>query len=241
MSAHAPFERVWDAAPFTVDYLPGTGRDLVISFASVGHDPRRAPAPEFVGTAWGKSARHALFVSDKKRSWANDPGFEVALSGAVAEVKARTEIDRIAAMGLSMGAFSALVAAHVLALDLVLAFGPQKSVFPDHAPEETRWAEWRARLPAPRWPVAPAPSTGHAYLFHGAVDDWAQSQRFALHPRMEQVIFADQTHCSLVPHLKKRGALAGLLEAGLAGDRRRLLRIAASAGGLSRKRFEAAQ
>lgn len=241
MSAPARFERVWDAGPVAVDYLPGTGRDLVISFASVGHDPHQRPSPEFVGTAWDQGARHALFVSDESRSWANDPGFEAALAGVVARVASRAEIERIAAVGLSMGAFSALVAAHALALDLVLAFGPQYSVLPEHAPEETRWAEWCARLPAPRWPVAPAPCAGHAYLFHGAKDDWAQTARFAPHPRMDQVIFADQTHSGLVPHLKARGALAGLLEAGLAGDRRRLLRIAGSAGGITRTRFEAAQ
>lgn len=86
--------------------------------------------------------------------------------------------------------------------------------------------DWRPAMGA-----GPAPG-GRVFLFHGAQDDLAQAAGFAPAPRTDHLIFADRGHSDLVPHLKARGALAGLLEAALAGDRRRLLRIASSAGGV---------
>ncbi|PTV94774.1 hypothetical protein C8J27_10642 [Rhodobacter aestuarii] len=235
------FERLWDRAPFAVDYLPGKGADLVISFASIGHDPTRPPAPEFVATATGRGTeahpRPALFISDASRSWANDLGFEAALLESFKAVQARQEVARIATLGLSMGAFSALVAAQVLPVDLVLAFGPQISVAPDLMPEETRWADWTAHIANWRWPTAPLPSRGQAWLFHGGVDDLPHALRFPQTKGTEQVIFPDLSHSDLVPHLKRRGALSGLVEAAFADDRRRLLRIAASAGGQRRAKL----
>ena len=73
-----------------------------------------------------------------------------------------------------------------------------------------------------------------AWVFHGAKDDMAHAERFPAKPGLDHLIFPDLGHSDLVPHLKERGALAGLLEAALQEDRRRLLRIAASAGGRRR-------
>lgn len=238
------FERIWNAPPLSVDFCDGAGEDLVISFASIGHDPQRPPSPEFVATALGRgtaaAGRRAMFVSDASRSWANAPGFELALHRALAEVRARAPVRRIAAIGSSMGAFSALVAAQILPVDVVLAISPQWSVLPGAVPGEERWARWRAALPAAlRWREAPLPAPGGAWavLFHGARDDLAQALRFGEPAGTDHLLFAEQGHSDLAAHLKARGALAGLLEAALAGDRRRLLRIAASAGGVRRARF----
>ncbi|MBZ4023320.1 hypothetical protein CKO11_12710 [Rhodobacter sp. TJ_12] len=235
-------ERLWDSAPFTVDYLPGAGHDLVIAFASIGHDPARPPAPEFIATATGRGTpahpRPALFVSDASRSWGNDPGFGPALVGALTALRARQDIRRIATLGLSMGGYCALVAARLIPVDLVLAFGPQVAIGRDAVPGETRWTEWTAQLLQPlRWPHAPLPETGQAWLFHGGLDDLPHALRFPTDPRTEQVIFPKLRHSDLVAHLKTRGALSGLLAAALDGDRRRVLRIAASAGGQRRARL----
>lgn len=241
------FERIWSAPPLTVDFCDGPGADLVISFASVGHDPARPQSPEFVATATGRgtaaAGRRALFVTDASRSWANAPGFAQALHGALAEVRARAPVRRTAAIGSSMGAFSALVAAQIVPVDVVLAFSPQFSVAPGVVPGEDRWARWTAALSPLLWPHAPLPAPGGAWavLFHGARDDLAQALRFEPRAGTDQVLFAAQGHSDLAAHLKARGALAGLLDAALAGDRRRLLRIAASAGGVRRARFEAGE
>lgn len=250
-STRAPviFQRIWDQPPFAVDHVAGSGRDLVIAFSSVGHDPGRAPSPEFVATATGRGTRAAprpaLFVTDASRSWANHPDFERALRAAVQQIQTGQIVDKIATIGLSMGAFSALAAARILPVDVVLAFSPQWSILPAEMPGETRWRVWTEALPEMRWPTAPLPeprprsaaaeAAGWICLFHGTADDMAQARAFPRHPGVDQLLFADHGHSDLVPHLKARGLLPGLLEAALAGDRRRLLRIAASSGGRLRR------
>ena len=240
------FIRLWDAPPFTVDFLDGLGGDLVIAFASVGHDSQRPPSPEFVGTATGRGGpqpqRPALFVSDESRSWANNPGFGPALLGAMAKLREKAAIGRIATIGLSMGGFAALAATQILPVDVVLAFGPQYSVLPGLGPVDDRWRHWTSRLAAPplaqnlAFPTAPLPQTGRTWacLFHGLVDDREQAMAFPIRAGTDQLLFDGQTHSGLVPHLKARGGLSGMMEAALANDRRRLLRIAAAAGGQRR-------
>ncbi len=245
--SHPAFHRLWDKAPYGIDYLDGQGSDLVIAFASIGHDPGRPPSPEFVATATGRGTgrgmgrgmghapRRALFVTDAGRGWASDPGFAPALLGALAMLRRLAPVDRIACMGLSMGGFAALAAMQVLPVSVTLAFGPQHRVLA-RAPD--RWSDWTGRIPADTpYPVAPlpAPGQGWACLFHGLRDDHAEALAFPHRAGTDHFLFADQSHSSLVPHLKSRGVLAGLLEAALAGDRRRLIRIATSAGGQRRK------
>lgn len=242
------FERLWNHAPFAVDFLDGSGDDLVISFSSIGHDVRRPPSPEFVGSASGGGQRRALFVMDASRSWATDAGFAPALLAAMQEVTRRRPVARLVTMGLSMGAFSALVAAQVLPVDAVLAFGPQWS---PTLPGESRWAEWTNRFagvspPAspsptegegkrpPHWPCAPLPQTGWTCLFHGLADDRQQALAFPPVKGVDHLLFPDLTHAGLLPHLKAQGVLHGLVAAALAGDRRRLLRIATGAGAYRR-------
>lgn len=141
-------------------------------------------------------------------------------------------------MGLSMGAFSALVGAQVLAIDVVLAFGPQYAVGPGGVPGETRWAEWTTKLTSPRWPTAPLPSRGWTCLFHGGLDDLPHALRFPAQAGVDQLIFPTLGHSDLMDHLKANGGLSGLIEAALAGDRRRLLRISGAAGGVQRRRLD---
>lgn len=245
------FETICISGPIRVTRLgpgsPAPGGDLVIAFASIGHDPARAPSPEFVATALGRGTaaapRRALFVSDESRSWANTPDFAPALRAALNAEAARAPLGRVATIGQSMGAFCALVAARVVPVDAVLAFGPQWSIVPGAVPGEMRWADWTGRIAAVDWPAAPLPPAGgptRAWLFHGAAEDLAQARAFPQQSGTDHLIFPGLGHSGLVAHLKTRGALAGLLEAALAGDRRRLLRIAGSAGGVLRHRFEAA-
>lgn len=237
--SHPTFHRLWDKAPYGVDFLDGQGGDLVIAFSSIGHDASRPPSPEFVATATGRGTggppRRALFVTDAGRGWASDPGFVPALLGAVAAVRNLAPIDRIACLGLSMGGFAALAAMQVLPVDVALAFGPQHRAL---ARQPDRWSDWTRRIPADTpYPTAPlpAPGQGWACLFHGMRDDRDEALAFPQPAGTDHFLFTDQSHSSLVPHLKSRGVLAGLLEAALAGDRRRLIRIVTSAGGQRRK------
>lgn len=225
------------AAPFpwTVQFLPGPGEALVISFASVGHDPARVPSPEFVGSA-GAGGRPALFLSDESRSWCNAPGFAEVLAGAVDEVKARQPVRQVLLIGQSMGAFAALVAASLIPADAVIAIGPQISVDPAVMPEG-RWRRWTRRIAAFRIPTAPLPEGPRITLMHGMADDLPQALAFPQRKGVDHILFPGLPHSALAPHLKARGCLPGLIEAALAADRRRLLRICASAGGRLRQRM----
>lgn len=226
--------RLATRGPWGVDGIPGTGESLVLSFASIGHDPARAPSPEFVATATA-AGRPALFISDESRSWGRAPGLPEALDAALAALFPGTRPARVAAIGQSMGAVLALRAASLLPVDCVLAFGPQSFL----GPPDARWSPWSASaapLSLPDWPA-----TTRVTLFHGLADDGAQAAGFPPRPGTDHVLFPGLGHSALCPHLKARGVLAGLLDAALAGDRRRLLRIAASAGGRLRQRLPAAQ
>lgn len=234
----AGFERLWNRAPFAVDFLDGRGSDLVIAFASVGHDPTRPPSPEFVATATGRGTtahpRRALFVLDDGRGWASHPDFAQVLLHAVEAVRAKAPVKRILCLGLSMGGFAALAAMQVLPVTTTLAFGPQHRV-DSRAPD--RWSLWTDRITQTPYPTAPLPGPGQgwAVICHGLEDDADEAKGFPVQAGTDHLLFAGQGHSGLVPHLKSRGVLAGLVEAGLDGDRRRLLRIAASAGGVRRR------
>ena len=228
--------------PILIDHADAPGTDLVIAFSSIGHDPARPPSPEFVGTATGKGGtpRRALFVRDAARSWGNHPDFAPALTQALADVTARAPVRRIAAIGLSMGGYAAMVAAQVLPVDVVLAFGSQARL----DPPDPRWVHWMSALPPLIWPRLPLPGPDRpfrAILFHAMQDDADTALTLPPAPGLDQVLFPGQSHSSLVPHLKSRGCLPGLLDAALQDDRRRLLRIATSAGGVRRGRGQASR
>ncbi|WP_339108012.1 hypothetical protein [Thioclava sp. GXIMD4216] len=231
--------RILERDGLAIDYCAGQGADLVISFSSIGHDPSRLPAPEFVASATGHRAqstpRPALFVMDHHRRWGNAPEFSTSLRDAFAYAQTQGPVRHVTAMGLSMGAYCALIATQILPVQAVLAFGPQSSL-QQAATGCARWRDWIAPLKDPRWPVAPLPpATCHTVLAHGLEDDLVQARGFGLHSSCDHLLFPTQSHASLVPHLKARGCLAGLVTALIAGDRRRLLRILQAAGGLRRK------
>lgn len=215
---------VHDSPPWRIALAPGTGDDLILSFASIGHDATRPPSPEFAGSATA-GGRRALFFTDASRSWGAGPGFAPALTAALA---AAGPASRCLAIGSSMGAVCALRAAHLTPLTAVLAFGPQSTL------NDPRWHTWTARLGTPE-PPAFAPGIWHV-LFHGLADDRAQALGFPQSPDVDHILYPGIHHSDLGPHLKSKGALSGLIDAALTGDRRRLLRIAASTGGVQRRK-----
>jgi hypothetical protein len=222
--------------PWRVAVHPGTAdgaADLVIACASIGHDPARPPQPEFLRHALA-GGRRAVFVSDESRSWGQAPGLAEALGAALAAAAAAGPVGRVLALGQSMGAVVALKAATLVPVDAVLAFGPQSGLGACAPAQEARWQPWAARL---QDEVVALPRGVAVTLFHGLLDDGPQARGFPHGQGVDHVLFPDQGHSGLCPHLKARGALGGLIEAALAGDRRRLLRIAASAGGVRRERL----
>ena len=75
-------------------------------------------------------------------------------------------------------------------------------------------------------------------LMHGLADDGAQALAFPEQANLDHLLFPGLGHSDLLPHLKARGCLPGLVSAALSGDRRRLIRIATGAGGQRRARLQ---
>lgn len=211
-----------DASPWRVAIADGTGDALVLAFSSIGHDAGRMPSPEFVASARAGN-RRALFFMDESRSFGLDPGFPVLLHAAR---EAAGPARQTLAIGSSMGAVCALRAAAHIPLDAIIALGPQSRL---HDP---RWHRWTARLADLR----PPPYTPNAWtiLCHGLLDDRDQAMAFPPAPGVDHLLFPALTHARLAPHLRERGLLQGLIDAALATDRRRILRILASAGAVRR-------
>lgn len=218
--------------PFAVDYAPGVGGTLVMVFSSIGHDPDRMPEPEFRQMAV-RGGRGALFIRDASRSWANAPEFDSVVRSALRHAMSRQKVTRIVAMGVSMGAFSALAAATQLPIDAVLAIGPQFSIDPAVL-DEPRWRDQAQRIGMFRRPVCPLPTRPWICLMHGLADDGVQAMSFPPQRGVDHILFDGITHGRLGPHLKQMG-LQGLVDALVTGDRRRLLRIATAAGGRRRQ------
>lgn len=222
--------------PWRVALGPGAAGgagDLVIACASIGYDPLRQPVPEFLRHAMA-GGRRAIFVTDESRSWGQTPGLTDALQEALAAARRAGPLGRVLVLGQSMGAVVALKAAAMVGADAVLAFGPQSGLGALAPPGERRWQPWAGRL---RDESVTVPDGVAVTLFHGLRDDTAQARGFPARRGVDHLLFPGQDHSGLCPHLKGRGALGGLIEAALAGDRRRLLRIAASAGGVRRDRL----
>ncbi len=225
-------ERFPAPAPFAVDYAAGQAGSLVIAFSSIGHDPARMPEPEFLRSAT-HGGRAALFIRDQSRSWANAPEFASMLQQALAAAGERAPVTRIVTLGLSMGGFCALAAAAILPVDAVLAISPQFSVDPAVI-DDPRWRDWTAGIDRFRLPVCPTPDGPWLCLFHGLADDAAQAMAFPQRRGLDHFLFDGLNHSNLGPHLKQAG-LQGLVDALVAGDRRRLIRIATAAGGRRRQ------
>ena len=213
-----------DVPPWRVDMATGTSPDLVLAFSSIGHDPTRPPSPEFVASARAQD-RPALFFCDAARNWGLDPAFPAILHDALA---AAGPAQRRLAIGLSMGAAMALRAAALVPLDAVIAIGPQSRL------DDPRWQRWTQGLTDP----GPPPLTNGPWtiLFHSLDDDRNQAMGFPLQSGTDHILFPGLTHSRLGPYLKERGLLAGLIDAALARDRRRLLRIVTTAGGVQRRK-----
>lgn len=227
------FETLAESGPYRVAHLAGAADTLVIAFASIGHDPSRPPSPEFVASATA-GGRPAFFVTDAARSWTNAAGICDVLAKSVETLRGRQSIRRIVTVGQSMGGFAALVAADLLPVDAVLAFGPQSRI---DDPDDARWRDWTASILPMHRAAPPVPDGPWICLFHGLQDDQTQALRFPQRKGLDHVLFADQTHSGLTHHLKTRGVLQGLVDAAAQGDRRRLVRIATGAGGVLRSKI----
>lgn len=236
---HRDLETLLEASFIRIRYAPGDGDTLAVSFASIGNGRRKVPPDEFVGTILGDRSRHGVFISDVRRSWMNDTEVRAAITHTLPELFQRVGIRRVTTLGLSVGAYSALLAHQLFPVDAVLAFSPQYSVDRKFAPEETRWRYWTKQIPAFEFPtVEPMQTRGRVFILHGLEDDLQQMRRFPVQKNLDHFVFSKLAHSTVPRAIKDAGQLAPLLDAVESGNRKAVSRIIQRLGGTWRARHE---
>jgi len=208
------FETLVETPFYRIRYVKGCGNTLVISFASIGNRREEMPPDEFVGTITSDTSRHGVFVSDIRRSWMNDKEYRDAISGTLPDLIKRLGAHKVTAIGLSIGAFSALVAHRLFQVDAVLAFSPQYSVDDSIVPEETRWRHWTNQIEEFIYPtVEPLQSRGKLYVLHGLESDLSQMVRFPYQKNLNHYVFPELRHSTVAKAIKDADKLVPLLAA----------------------------
>lgn len=236
---HRRIETLLETPFIRIRHAPADGDRLAVSFASIGTSRRTAPPDEFVGTVLCDPTRHGVFISDSRRSWMNDAEVRAAIAETLPGLITSAGARRVTTLGLSVGAFSALVAHRLFPVDAVLAFSPQYSVSRRIVPEEKRWRFWTGQIRNFACPsVEPLQSGGRIYALHGLEDDIAQMRRFPIRANLDHFVFPGLRH-SMVPRAAKdAGLLAPLLAAAEHDDRKAVSRIVRNLGGTWRARYE---
>lgn len=203
-----------------IRYLPGTDARLTVAFTGVGRGLGGIQRDEFVRSAADGGASHALFVTDRRRSWYARTGLAARIIAAVQEIVARRGIARVATLGNSMGGFGALWFADRLGATVAMAFAPQASTDPAVLPEP-RWAQFRAQMdPAGIRTVDAVPGSACLrFAVFGARQRLDRPHADLIEARTGAQVYrlAEAGH-GVARYLKERGQLAPLVAEMLAGD-----------------------
>ena len=222
-----------------IRYAQGTDDHLVISFASIGRRRAEMPPDEFTGTLLRHPSQHCMFVSDLRRSWMNDPHFLKSLQSAVDKIRKRAGISRITTVGLSMGAFSALVASALFPVTTAIAISPQFTMSRALMPKESRWRFWRKNIKRIRFETAEvSPGPARSYIFHGLQNDLEQMQAFSVLPNRDHFVFPDSNHFRVGPTLQGSGCTFRFGDGLRRAKQEEVARLVASCGGTWRARYE---
>lgn len=226
----------WKVAPMVSDrdldlrYCPGTRGTMVLAFTGVDHAMPGLPMQEFGGTAAEGGANHVLFVADMRRTWFSAEGLVQRIVDAVTELARDKGIDRLLAIGNSMGAYGAILFAQYLPLRAVAAFSPQVSMDLSLV-REKRWRDFRPNFGpalAPSLNPAIAATEAPVSAFFGADCKSDLRHRDLLAPRKNLHVFTlPGCHHNTAKHLKETGRLAPVARAALAGRARRVREVLA--------------
>ncbi|SMP35714.1 hypothetical protein [Shimia sagamensis] len=222
-----------------INHLPQKGSHLIVSFASIGKGWHLMPPDEFVGTISKMPNCSGLFISDMTRSWMNSSVLRNTVERVVNEVIAEFEIEKVTTLGLSMGAFSALVAPRLFPVDTAIALSPQFSVSREIVPSETRWRHWTKNIQDFHFPsVLPISPMGRVVICHGLVDDYEQMKLFPQQDNVDHFVFPNARHAEIGKLIKKGGKLSPFITAASAHKKRSVAQILRGLGGSWRMRYE---
>lgn len=239
MSPRQELKTLVDCDAFRIRASQKEGEHLVISFASIGKGFHLPPPDEFVGTLQSMENHWGIFVSDTRRTWMNSLEFTQCLTQVLNEQIEAKKPKTVATLGLSLGAFSALVAPSMIPVTHAIALSPQYSVSQDVMPDETRWRFWTRKIPEfNRLTVRPLVSETKFYVLHGLVDDHQHMQRFPKQRNLRHFVFPDVEHSQIGKLLKQKGKLQPFLKAAMQDEKRAVSRLLRPLGGLWRGKYE---
>ncbi len=229
--------------PLVLSYVPGTSDTLVISLAGVGRGRKTQPPVEFFQLAYQDGANHVLFVSDASRSWMNGPGLAESIVETIEKVVEEAGIQRIVAVGNSMGGTMALILPYLTRIDEVLAFVPQFSAKPSRVPEEDRWLFFRNKIKT--WPFEaierlPTDRCTVTILHGGSPDELVHLNRFPKDQQAKHFVLPDLGH-RLAYDLHTAGKLARIVRTAIAKKPWKCRRAIESVGGITRAEFDERQ
>ncbi|WP_299193357.1 hypothetical protein [uncultured Litoreibacter sp.] len=240
LSGQLDFQLMHQDDRLRVEVAPGRSGRLMVSFTSVGTERDQWPPKEFVKQASQDGRNHLICITDKSRCWMNHTGMDQTILRLVADYVAQHEVRNIMTLGVSMGAFNALVFGRLMPVQRVIAFAPQFSVHPDIVPEETRWTffrnqitDWRYRA-LDKLPKRPA----KIYMFHGdSRDEQHHWRQFPTAPNLRHYIFAGRDH-NFVRQLKSENLLPKIMISAIRDDAQRMDEIVRSASGMERADYD---
>ncbi|MGJ5619508.1 hypothetical protein [Sulfitobacter sp. MF3-043] len=219
----------------------GTSDKLVVVLSGVGQNPDEYPPFEFFKSATEDQKNHALFISDKSRSWLNGDGLSAQIIDRIGAFAKELGTSDIHLLGNSMGGTMALLLKDLVGAKTVLAFVPQYSVSPDVIPEEKRWKKYRKNIKTYDFPEVRLRRTDGQTVFivHGDTPgELLHAQKFPQFHGLRHYIVQDQGH-NLSRKLKRKQQLSDIISAAINDRPYKFRRLMRRNGAIFRQDFDA--
>lgn len=212
-------EPLIDDPTLEISWLKGRGDRMVVSFTGIGPKDQPDQRIEFPRLAAQQGENTVVFVTDRLRSWYNEPGMVERITETVLSLAGRLGTREIVTLGNSMGGYGAVLFANRLGARHAISFVPQFTM-DDRVLRESRWQDYKARIGS--FAVSSlrdsmAPPTQFFVLHGGKGRDRKHYLRFPTGPHIEHYILPLKTH-SAATLMHVSGELRPLVAALLAGN-----------------------
>ncbi|OIQ38979.1 MAG: hypothetical protein BM560_17235 [Roseobacter sp. MedPE-SWde] len=233
-----------DEAGADIRALSGREDAGIVVFTSYNANAAKRGLLEFAASASNQGARHCIFVTDRRQGWFQGSDFSSAVLRTISDYVARYRLKRLMAVGVSMGGYGAISYAAQIGADSALAFAPQYCPHPDRFPEDTRWAEARARIrefSRPSLHESMRSKTQYT-LLHGrwSAEDSLHWQAFPQGSNIDHFL-ADRKSHDVIDPLREAGVLYPIVDAAWGKDRTKMRSLMRKISALQRRPGERAE
>lgn len=217
-----------------VRYVPGSSRNLVISFRGLGGAKGGAGrVEEFWGSISQGGTNHMLFIADLAQSWYNHRGLMKRIRAYIQQILGRVQPVQVSAIGNSMGGYGAMIFSGFFPFDRVLAICPQATLDQDLVPDQ-RWARFARRtrvLRAPHVRDCVNPVTRYTVMLGARGLERAQAAQMPSEGNIRVFLMRGYYH-AVAEGLKAQGLMRPLIHSFLNGEAFGLEHHIRGAGGI---------